>query len=268
MTSATEKANILGVLVSKTNYARVVSDVVKAANSQQPLSVAALPVHGIMTGVLDQEHKYRLNHFDIVAPDGQPVRWALNLLHGARLRDRVYGPNLMLAVCARAEQESLPIFLYGSSIGTLDRLVANLRKQFPRLQIAGVMPGRYSKLTQDEKTEIAAAIRNSGARIVFVALGCPRQEVWAYEFRDAIGLPILTVGAAFPFHAKDIPQAPLWMQNAGLEWLFRLRTEPRRLWRRYLLFNPAYLFLLACQAVRLKRFRFEGTPPKRELHYG
>ena len=262
------KKNILGILIDAADYEAVVDSVMKAARKRQGLAVSALAVHGVMTGVFNPEQKYRLNHFDVLVPDGQPVRWALNLIHGTRLRDRVYGPNLMLAMCAQAERECLGVYCYGSTEEVLLALKTNLAKRFPRLVIAGMEASKFRQLSRDEKKDIVTQIRASGATIVFVGLGCPRQEVWAYEFREALSLPVLAVGAAFPFLAGKISQAPQWMQDRGSEWLFRLVTEPRRLWRRYVFLNPAYILLIILQLVSLKQFPTEGRQPSTELLYG
>jgi exopolysaccharide biosynthesis WecB/TagA/CpsF family protein len=221
-----------------------------------------------MTGVLSAEQKYRLNHFDLLAPDGQPVRWALNLLHGAMLRDRVYGPKLMLNVCEHAEREGLGVYLYGSTQEILAGLKTNLVARFPRLMIRGTAPSKFRPLSSREKDDVALQIRSSGARMIFVGLGCPRQEVWAYEFGEGLSMPIVAVGAAFAFLAGRLRQAPDWMQERGLEWLFRLGAEPKRLWRRYLLLNPAYILLVALQAMGLARFATDGQQPSKELLYG
>ena len=209
-----------------------------------------------------------MNRFDLLVPDGQPVRWALNRLHGTGLGDRVYGPNLTLAVCVRAAEEGLPVYFYGSTEAILAALRENLRVRFPALRVAGTEASRFRQLSPQEKSEVVERIKASGAAIVFVGLGCPRQEVWAYEYRDELSLPVLAVGAAFPFLAQQLPQAPRWMQDFSLEWLFRLLSEPRRLWRRYLLLNPAYAFLVALQAVRLYSFSTEGQSPRSQLSYG
>jgi N-acetylglucosaminyldiphosphoundecaprenol N-acetyl-beta-D-mannosaminyltransferase len=129
-------------------------------------------------------------------------------------------------------------------------------------------PSRFRRLTTEEKAEIGGRIRGSGASILFVGLGCPRQEVFAFEFRNVLNMPILAVGAAFPFLAGEVPQAPPWMQAAGLEWLFRLASEPRRLWRRYIYLNPAYMVLLSLQVLRLSRFSTDGQCPAKESLYG
>jgi N-acetylglucosaminyldiphosphoundecaprenol N-acetyl-beta-D-mannosaminyltransferase len=265
---ASTKRNVVGILIDAVDY-RIALDVIfAAARERRAASVSALAVHGLMTGVLDPEQKFRLNHFDLLVPDGQPVRWVLNLLHHAGLSDRVYGPNLTLKVCARAAAEGVPVYFYGSTPEILSALQRALNEKFPDLIIAGLEPSKFRRLTPGEKTEVAARIQAFGARIAFVGLGCPRQEAFAYEFRDLLPMPVLAVGAAFPFLAGRLPQAPSWMQNAGLEWLFRLTSEPARLWRRYLYLNPAYLFLVALQALKVWRFSTSGKPPTQELLYG
>ena len=262
------KRNVLGVLVDGVDYDAAVELIVEAARCRRRFSVTALAVHGLMTGVFDEEQRYRLNCFDLVVPDGQPVRWALNWFYGAGLRDRVYGPNLTLAVCERAEKEGLSVYFYGSTTEILSQLKRSLLRRFPRLVFAGMDSSKFRRLTPQEKGQVINNISQSGASIVFVGLGCPRQEVWAYAFRDLLSVPILAVGAAFPFLAGTLPQAPKWMQDSGLEWLFRLWTEPLRLWSRYLLLNPTYLFLLLLQALRILRFRNGGRPPSQELLFG
>lgn len=220
-----------------------------------------------MTGALDVAHSYRLNHLDLILPDGQPVRWALNLLYKTGLTDRVYGPTLMLKLCAQAAQANLPIYLYGSRPEVLNALQQRLQQQFPDLMIAGVKPSQFQQVSDAEQAAIITAIRASGARLVFVGLGCPRQEVWVYENRDRLGMPAIAVGAAFDFHAGLTAQAPAWMQKRGLEWLFRLSQEPQRLWRRYLLFNPLYIFYFSLQYLRIRSFTPSQNPPSSPLNY-
>jgi exopolysaccharide biosynthesis WecB/TagA/CpsF family protein len=260
--------NVLGVMIDGVDYDAAVARIMRASHDGRPYAVSALAVHGVMTGHQDAAHRARLNSLDLVTPDGQPVRWALNLLHGAGLPERVYGPTLTLKVCERAAADGLPIYLYGSKPETLARLQASLREQFPALVIAGAEPSKFRQLTSDEKTEVVTRIRASGAHLTIVGLGCPRQEVWAYEYRDALSMPVLAVGAAFDFHAGTVSQAPTWMQERGLEWLYRLTREPRRLWRRYLILNPWYVTLVAAQALRLRRFGSAPSSAPPELSYG
>lgn len=263
-----EKKNVVGVLVDVIDYEGAIDYVLRAARARRPASISALAVHGVMTGALDKEHQHRLNNLDVVLPDGQPVRWALNLLYRAPLRDRCYGPNLTLYLCERAEKEGLPVFFYGATPSILEGMRVNLRKQFPNLVIAGMEPSRFRRLTPQEKVELAERIKDSGAAMAFVGLGCPRQEVFVYEFRDLLPMPALAVGAAFPFIAGEVRQAPRWIQDLGMEWFFRLCMEPRRLWRRYVYLNPAYVTLLTLQALGLRSFDTRGVTPSSELLYG
>ena len=241
------KRNVLGVLVDAVDYEAATARIMEAARERRPYAVTALAVHGVMTGVLDHAHNRRLNAFDLVTPDGQPVRFGLDLLHGAALPDRVYGPTLTLKVVQQAAAEGLPIYLYGSTQPTLDRLVPTLERMFPALKIAGVEASKFRASQPGEDAEIAERIKASGARLVLVGLGCPRQEIFTYAMRPLLDMPLLAVGAAFDYHAGLLRKPPAWMQRYALEWLWRLGLEPRRLWRRYVLLNPAYLARLAAQ---------------------
>ena len=252
------KRAVLGVGIDVMDYRGAVARVVDAARQGRPCSVSALAVHGVMTGALEPTHRYRLNRLDLVVPDGQPVRWALNLLHGAGLRSRVYGPSLMLELCEAAAREGLPIFLYGSRPEVMRQLEENLLARFPGLVIAGTATSRFRRADDAENAGIVAEIKASGARIVFVGLGCPRQEVFAYENGDALGCPVIAVGAAFDFHAGTLRQAPRWMQDRGLEWLFRFVHEPRRLWHRYMVLNPLFCWKVARQWLRPESFSPDG----------
>jgi exopolysaccharide biosynthesis WecB/TagA/CpsF family protein len=263
------KHNLLGVNVHAVDYEAAVCKIVEAAENRRPLGVSALAVHGVMTGVMDSEHRHRLNALELIVPDGQPVRWGLNLLHKTKLRDRVYGPNLMLETCRTAAEKRIPIFLFGGKQELLDDLSAKLLDKFPELQIAGMRASRFRTLSAGEKADVIQEINESGAGITCVGLGCPRQEVWAYEFKDDLKMPVLAVGAAFNFHAGQLAQAPPWMQKRGLEWLYRLFKEPKRLWRRYVILNPYYLSLLLGQWSRWKKFDTENTKtPTEEILYG
>lgn len=259
------KRSILGVGIDVVDYEAAVSRIIDAARTKRALAVSALAVHGVMTGVLDPEHRYRLNRLDLVVPDGQPVRWALRWLHGEKLKDRVYGPTLTLKVCEAAGKTGLPVYLYGSTPEVLEALESNLVDRFPGLEIAGRSPSRFGCVDDDTNERILQEVRASGARIVLVGLGCPRQEVFAFENAEALGCPVLAVGAAFDFHAGCMSQAPEWMQDRGLEWLFRLVQEPRRLWRRYLVLNPLFLWNVLRQRTGLHRFSIADNraPTKR-----
>lgn len=263
------KRNVLGVRVDAVNYEAAVHKIITAAHQGKKLSVSALAVHGVMTGVLDESHRYRLNRLDLVCPDGQPVRWAINLLYKLRLPDRVCGPELMIRICERAAREGLPIYLYGSRPEILETLSKNLCDRFPTLIIAGSQPSRFRQVSVEEKQQIVEEIRKSGAAMVFVGLGCPRQEVWVYEYSQDLPMPVMAVGAAFDFHAGRISQAPKFMQRWGLEWFYRLMQEPTRLWRRYVFLNPLYISLFILQFFKIVYFDpANATSPKEEMRYG
>jgi N-acetylglucosaminyldiphosphoundecaprenol N-acetyl-beta-D-mannosaminyltransferase len=254
--------------VSVTDYDATVQAVIDAARARNPLGVSALAVHGVMTGVLDSAHRWRLNHFDLITPDGQPVRWALNWLHGARLDERVYGPELVTRICEAAAREQLPVFLYGSRPEVLSRLHQALEQRHPGLLIAGTRPSSFRRQTEDEANELREEMVSSGARIVLVGLGCPRQETWVYENFSLLSLPLIAVGAAFDFHAGVLPQAPRVLQDRGLEWAYRLMQEPRRLWRRYLLLNPLFAGLILLQRFGVLRFDDRGSAPTSSENFG
>jgi exopolysaccharide biosynthesis WecB/TagA/CpsF family protein len=255
------KRSVLGVLVDTVDYDGAVERVLTAARDGRPCAVSALAVHGVMTAVRDGALRGRVNRMDLVTPDGQPVRWALNLLHGAGLRDRVYGPTLTVLLLERAAAEGIPVYFYGSTPAVLARLVDSTSSRFAGLKVAGAEPSRFALAAPADLDEIGDRIRSSGARIVFVGLGCPRQEVFVSVMRERIGVPALAVGAAFDYHAGVQAEPPAWVQRAGLQWLWRLLAEPRRLWRRYLLLNPAYLTLLAAQRLHLWKPDSSGTTP-------
>jgi exopolysaccharide biosynthesis WecB/TagA/CpsF family protein len=189
----------------------------------------------------------------MVAPDGQPVRWALNLLHAARLKDRVYGPELTLRLCAQAAREGVPIYLYGGSPSVIEMLATHLLETYPELIIAGKESPPFRPLTVEESLQVDERINESGAGLVFIGLGCPKQDWFAAEHRDRLQAVQVCVGAAFDFHAGVKSTAPGWMQRNGLEWLFRLLSEPQRLWKRYLVTNTIYLLELLKAMCRPKQ---------------
>jgi N-acetylglucosaminyldiphosphoundecaprenol N-acetyl-beta-D-mannosaminyltransferase len=246
------KLPILGIPVSKTNYVETVDGLITAARERKTALVTALAVHGLVEAVRDKEMARRIAAFDIVAPDGQPVRHALNLIHKAGLSDRVYGPSLTLHLCQRAAEVGIRIYLYGSTVQTVMRLKRSLEERFPGLYIAGAEPSLFRPLTLTESKDLADRIEQSGAGIVFIGLGCPRQENFAFENRDLIRAVMVCVGAAFDFHAGIKRQAPRWMQELSLEWLFRLLQEPRRLFKRYASTNTYFLWHIAREYVRLR----------------
>lgn len=254
------RGDVLGVLVDVIDFDEATERLLEAALRRRSFSMTALAVHGVMTGVRDPAHRARLNAFDLVTPDGQPVRWALNLLYRAGLREWVGGPDLVPRVLRGMAAEQLPVYLYGGTSGTLDRLSASLTRQIPGLRISGAEPSRFRLARPGEDLALADRIRQSGARLLLVGLGCPRQEVFAHRMRSLLDLPVMAVGAAFDYHAGSLRRAPRWMERSGLAWLWRLAQEPARLWRRYLLLGPEYLLRLAAQRAGLWQPRPAAAP--------
>ena len=255
------KREIFGVQVSATCYSETVDRMIEAAKARRPAVASFHAAHAVVTASDDAELRRRVNCFDVVAPDGQPVRWALNWLYGTGLKDRVYGPELMLRLCEQAAEEGVSIYLYGGkNEQILDELQANLLKSFPDLQIAGAESPPFRPLTEEEDAEVVDRINRSGAGVVFVGLGCPKQDHFAYEHRETILAVQACVGAAFDFHAGQTTMAPAWMQRNGLECLFRICCEPRRLWRRYLVTNTRFLFKLLSQWVCGPRGKAAAIP--------
>lgn len=216
--------------------------------------VCVTSVHGIVTAVRDGSFRRMLNGADMATPDGMPVVWAMRSF-GVKEQTRVYGPNLMLALCEQAVKAGHRIYLYGALPETLDELILRLWTRFPGLQIAGYESPPFRALTPEEDAAAVQRILDSRADIVFVGLSTPKQERWMSSHRDKLpGVVMFGVGAAFDFHAGNLRQAPRWMQNSGLEWLFRLLMEPKRLWKRYVSIVPIFLPLWALQKVGILRY--------------
>ncbi|WP_299794745.1 WecB/TagA/CpsF family glycosyltransferase [Ramlibacter sp.] len=205
-------------------------------------SVFACNVHSIVTATQDEVHHEALSRADMVTPDGAPVAWSLRAFtHMPQMR--IDGPTLMWRLCEQAASAGTPIFLFGSTDETLAKLVARLRREWPNLRIAGTMSPPFRAMTVQEDEEIIRQINASGAKMLFVGMGCPKQEKWIDAHRGKIGCVMLGVGAAFDYHAGTIKRAPDWVRQAGMEWLFRLAAEPRRLWRRYFYTNSIFIWL-------------------------
>lgn len=247
------KLDLFGVGVSPTTYEEATAVILEAARRGIPAVVSCHAVHALISASCDKTLRSKVNAFDIVTPDGQPVRWALNLLHGTKLSDRVYGPELMLRLCREATRAGISIYLYGGSPEVVEKLRANLRRLIPDLELAGFESPPFRELTPGEEQAAVARVNSSGAGLVFVGLGCPKQDLFAHRHRADIEGVQVCVGAAFDFHAGVKKTAPGWMQRRGLEWLYRLVQEPRRLWRRYLVTNSIFLARLALALVRRRR---------------
>ncbi len=264
--SAPPCIDVVGVGIHATSYADTCDRMAYWAHARQSGFIVAANVHVVMTAYWDRRYREVLRSAALITPDGMPLVWALRLL-GQRQQARVYGPDLMLAWCDRAVREGLSIYLFGGESEMLPGLAARLGARFPGLAIAGYhAPPRIPLDAPIEPADLAR-IRDSGAAVVFVALGCPKQEFWMHRAAPHLDRVLVGVGAAFNFHSGRVAQAPRWMMAMGLEWLFRLWQEPRRLWSRYLVNNPAFVVLFGCQLVRqlraTLRARLHGQPKTR-----
>jgi N-acetylglucosaminyldiphosphoundecaprenol N-acetyl-beta-D-mannosaminyltransferase len=240
---------ILGTCVSATNYADTCDRIHHLTQTKQSSYIIAANVHVVMTAYWQSKYRNILNQAALVTPDGMPLVWGMRWL-GARNQTRVYGPDLMLAWCDRATQTHSSIYLYGSTPQTLKLLTTKLQQSFPTLQIAGTHSPPFRTLTPAEEAADRERIHRSGASVVFVGLGCPKQEEWMHRQMGKLDAVMIGVGAAFKFHSGEVAQAPRWMMHLGLEWCFRLFQEPERLWSRYLLTNSAFMMLFGKQIIK------------------
>jgi N-acetylglucosaminyldiphosphoundecaprenol N-acetyl-beta-D-mannosaminyltransferase len=216
-------------------------------------------VHSVVTATQDIQFGRVVSEADMATPDGAPVAWMLRRL-GHVNQQRINGPDLMWRYCEQAQYRDESIFLYGGTEETLAALKVKLLAAFPSLKIAGAISPPFRALTAAEDAEIVEQINASGAGVVWVSLGCPKQELWMAAHRGRIHAVMVGVGAAFDYHAGTVKRAPKWMQNAGLEWLHRLSSEPRRLWRRYLFTNTIFIFLALKQLFEFK-FKAKSSRP-------
>lgn len=237
---------ILGVDVAVSSYEIVVQQSLLWARERQSRALCFATVHMVMEAFDDPAFLCRLNRADLVNPDGMPLVWALRAL-GESGAQRVYGPDTTVAMLAAAEDAGIPVGFYGGTQAVLDSLLAAVRLQRPKLDIAFSESPPFRALTPQEDQAVVDRIALSGARLLFVGLGCPKQENWVIEHLGRVPAVMFAVGAAFDFIAGSKRQAPRWMMRSGLEWLFRLATEPRRLAMRYLKHNPRFVILFLRQ---------------------
>jgi N-acetylglucosaminyldiphosphoundecaprenol N-acetyl-beta-D-mannosaminyltransferase len=254
MSTPTPSLAILGTRIASVTYDEAVARIVAAASFPAPHAyVCACNVHTVSMARRDPAYRAALNGAMMSVPDGMPLVWAHRILKGRRLPDRVYGPTLMLKLCEAAAQKGLPVFLYGGAPEVAAELSKVLAQRFPALKLAGAISPPFQPRADDDPTLRAEIeqMNSSGAKIVFVALGAPKQELFMQRHAARIAPVQIGVGAAFNFHAGKISQAPGWMQDSGLEWMYRFCAEPRRLWSRYLFYNPYFVVRLGLQKLGL-----------------
>jgi N-acetylglucosaminyldiphosphoundecaprenol N-acetyl-beta-D-mannosaminyltransferase len=244
------KVPILGIPLALTDYDRTMQWIDDMVSARRRGYVSAAAVHLVMVSQEDAETREAVLGCSLTVPDGQPLVWAMRSLgHDA---SRVYGPELMARYCERSAKTGTRMYLYGGrNQGALVQLALNLRQRYPGVKIVGGYSPPFRALSDEESDRVIDDINGCGADVVWVGIGQPKQELWMANMRDRLEAPVLVgVGAAFDFHAGLVPQAPGWMQDYGLEWVYRLAQEPRRLWPRYARYNPRFVAAFARQYAR------------------
>jgi len=243
--------DVLGVGINAVDLPMSISLVQEWIKNSNPQYICFCNVYTVMNCQRDPAFCKVIEAAGLAVPDGMPLVW-IGRLKGNKQISRLYGPDFMVALCQFFEDTDHRHYLYGGAPGVAEDLKEELLKRFPRLQIVGTYSPPFQPLTEEEDKEVVERINATSPQIVWVGLGTPKQEYWAYKHVSQItSAVILPVGAAFDFLTGRVPQAPRWMQQAGLEWFFRLLSEPRRLWRRYLIENPKFLLMVLGQALGL-----------------
>jgi N-acetylglucosaminyldiphosphoundecaprenol N-acetyl-beta-D-mannosaminyltransferase len=251
---ASQRVNVLGVGISVLNLRTALAAIVDAVKVRHKGYVCVTGVHGVMEAQEDAGFKKILNGAFLCTPDGMPMVWA-GKLRGHREMSRVYGPDLMLDVCTWSETSGCKHFFYGGADGVAELLAQKLKTKFPKLAVAGTFTPPFRKLNADEETKLQEQIRLAQPDILWVGLSTPKQEKFMAEFLPKLDVTLMIgVGAAFDFHSGRVSQAPRWMQRSGLEWFYRLCSEPRRLAGRYFRNNPLFLLKFFGQLTGLKKF--------------
>jgi N-acetylglucosaminyldiphosphoundecaprenol N-acetyl-beta-D-mannosaminyltransferase len=248
-----KKVDIFGVNFSVADYNTASDLIIENAKRKKSFAVTALAVHGIVEVLRDIKLNAMLPNIDMILPDGQPVKWVMNNFYRLNLKDRVCGPFLTLHVLGKASTYKMGVFLYGSTENTVKRFSEFINNKYPGVNICGIHIDRFRDATPQEDADDIKKINDSGAHIVFVGRGCPRQEHWVAEHKDKVNAAMIAVGAAFDFHAGNLSMAPSVIQKMGLEWFYRLCQEPKRLWKRYLITNAYFIFKFAKYKLFRKR---------------
>jgi N-acetylglucosaminyldiphosphoundecaprenol N-acetyl-beta-D-mannosaminyltransferase len=250
-TADLDSRKVLGMRVDATSYEDASRRVVRWAQEGRSAYVCVASVHMVMEAFDSEGFQRVVNGAALVTPDGMPLVWALRRL-GVGGASRVYGADLTASVVERAARERVPVGLYGGTPESLDSFVRVLEERYPGIRVVCRIAPPFRPLTPEEDEAVTQEITSSGARILFVGIGCPKQEKWMADHEGRIPAVMLGVGAAFDFITGRVRQAPRWMQAAGLEWMFRLAMEPRRLWKRYAKHNPRFAALFMAQLLGLR----------------
>jgi N-acetylglucosaminyldiphosphoundecaprenol N-acetyl-beta-D-mannosaminyltransferase len=243
---------VLGARIAALDWDTAIATLLEWGRLRAPRYACLCNVHSVVTSSRDPVFSAIINNADLAAPDGAPIAWAVGRLAG-QLQPRINGPDMMLRYMAAAQECGQSIYLYGGAPATLDALQRSIARDFPRLRIAGAYAPPFRPLSDTEDQAVVDAINGSGAHMVFVGLGCPKQELWMGAHCGRVRAPMVGVGAAFDYHAGLLRRAPPWWRQHGLEWLYRLAMEPRRLARRYLVTNTLFILGLARQIGQRRR---------------
>jgi N-acetylglucosaminyldiphosphoundecaprenol N-acetyl-beta-D-mannosaminyltransferase len=254
---------IVGMRVDATSYEDAAIRVARWARSGESRYVCIASVNNVMEAYDDAEFRSIMNDADLVTPDGMPLVWGLRRL-GVAHATRVYGPDLTPVLLTKASEEGIPVGFYGGSPAVLEAFLHRVEHDWPGLRVTYAWSPPFRDLTDEEDRRVVEEINSAGTRMLFVGIGCPRQEIWMSHHRGRVDAVMLGVGAAFDFLAGVKKQAPSVMQRTGTEWVFRFVTEPRRLWRRYLKHNPRFAVLLGAQLLREAR---RDKPPTSRRNY-
>ncbi|MCF0062724.1 WecB/TagA/CpsF family glycosyltransferase [Dyadobacter chenwenxiniae] len=238
-----KKVNLLGIGISVGRYDSFLEQLFQLAAIKESCFICVSNVHMLVEAYLDANFSKIVNSAKICTPDGMPLVWGLKLLYGIH-QDRVAGMDILPDILRTAEQKSIPIFFYGGSPEMLAKTSSFVDEKYPSLKIGGMHSPPFRPLTEQEELNDIELINASGAKILFVVLGCPKQEKWMAKMNGKIHMPMIGIGGALPVMVGLQSRAPEWIQNAGLEWLFRLMQEPRRLFKRYAVTNSLFSFLL------------------------
>lgn len=246
---------VLGVRVDAVQIPGVVAQMEAwISHRERSHFIAVTNVHVLMEARHSPFFRRVLDSADLCVPDGMPLVW-IGCSRGYPLKHRVYGPDLLLDFCRETNAKGYRHFFYGGAPGVPEALAAKLKPQFPMLEVAGTYSPPFRPLTPEEDARVVEMINRAAPDVLWVGLGCPKQECWMYEHREQLRVPVLVgVGQAFDLHAGLLQQAPVWMREHGLEWLFRLLTEPRRLWRRYLIYNSEFVFSELLEFLGVRKF--------------
>jgi N-acetylglucosaminyldiphosphoundecaprenol N-acetyl-beta-D-mannosaminyltransferase len=253
----TKRVNVLGVGISVLNLKTALDEIAAAVREKRKGYICVRDAHGVMLAQKDAAFRRILNEAFLCTPDGMPMVW-MGRLSGHREMGRVYGPDLMLKVCAWSEKNPCRHFFYGGTSGVAEELRDKLTARFPKLQIVGCYTPPFRPLNAEEEKGLQEMVRVAKADIMWVGLSTPKQEKFMAEFLPKLDVTLMIgVGAAFDFHAGRVRQAPRWMQRSGLEWLFRMACEPRRLGKRYLKNNPLFAWKILGQLSGFKKYTLE-----------